>query len=70
MTKRRERIEKWRKEKKADEEEKQIVFLPPSKKWSLEDDDEEEEEVCGRGGNVLEGDRQMNAMNLLIECLC
>lgn len=41
MQKRRERIEKWRSERKK--EEIPLVVLPPSKKWSLEDDDDEDE---------------------------
>ncbi|KAG1660989.1 putative ATP-dependent RNA helicase DDX46 [Nymphon striatum] len=50
MQKRRERIEKWRAERKQKEMEQsggiidisQIVILPPSKKWTLEDDDDED----------------------------
>lgn len=48
MLKRRERIEKWRAERKMKEMEEsggsaaQLVILPPTKKWSLEDDEDED----------------------------
>ena len=48
MQKRRERVEKWRAERKIQEMENGAVTAPvvntPAKKWSLEDDDEEEED--------------------------
>ena len=50
MQRRRERIEKWRKEKKLKETETPLVILPPSKVWSLEDEAEEDEDVAKNGG--------------------
>ncbi|XP_064633149.1 probable ATP-dependent RNA helicase DDX46 [Lineus longissimus] len=50
MQKRRERIEKWRLERKKQQEPfaPQIVINPPSKKtWNLEDDDDDDDEVVG-----------------------
>lgn len=43
MQKRRERIEKWRQERKAAQAAQPIQITMPSKKWSLEDDDDDEE---------------------------
>lgn len=45
MQKRRERIEKWRAERKKKQELLPINITPPMKKWTLEDDDEDEDEV-------------------------
>ena len=45
MQKRRERIEKWRDERKKKAEAMPITIVPPSKKWSLEDDDDDDEEL-------------------------
>lgn len=63
MTKRRERIERWRAERKQKEEElldKPAAVAAPSgstKKWSLEDDESEEEvEALADGANVAEED--------------
>jgi len=45
MQKRRERIEKWREERKPKVELPLIQIVPPSKEWSLEDDNDDEDEV-------------------------
>ncbi|XP_013414892.1 probable ATP-dependent RNA helicase DDX46 isoform X4 [Lingula anatina] len=51
MQKRRERIEKWREDRKKTIVLPQINIAPPSKTWSLEDDaDDEEEEVKQENG--------------------
>ena len=42
MQKRRERIDKWRSDRKAKQEVLPINIAPPSKKWSLEDDDDDD----------------------------
>lgn len=44
MQKRRERVEKWRKEKNKGKSDLGMVVLPKSKSWNLEEDDEDEEE--------------------------
>lgn len=43
MQKRRERIEKWRQERKPKVELLPIQIVPPSKEWTLEDDDDDDE---------------------------
>lgn len=45
MQKRRERIEKWRAEKKKTQELLPVNIAPPSKKWSLEDDDDDDDMI-------------------------
>lgn len=47
MQKRRDRIEKWRADRRKKDQEEiiasgQLVILPPTKKWTLEDDDDED----------------------------
>nr|KAG5704149.1 hypothetical protein BaRGS_009679 [Batillaria attramentaria] len=55
MQKRRERIEKWRQERKKAQDLVPINIAPPTKKWTLEDDeDEDEEEVKNNNGEVGE----------------
>ena len=59
MQKRRERIEKWRMERKAAQAAQPIQITMPSKKWSLEDDEDDEEPVdpsSTAGGNDDEVD--------------
>lgn len=58
MRKRRERIEKWRHEKKVGKggEKPPLVILPPSKKWSLEDDEEEDTDEEGGEKDAAEED--------------
>ena len=54
MQKRRERIEKWRTDRKKGKEALPINIAPPSKKWSLEDDDDEEDETSTSTQNLAE----------------
>ena len=44
MQKRRDRIEKWRAERKKNTTLTPINVAPPTKKWSLEDDDDDDDE--------------------------
>ena len=43
MQKRRERIEKWRAEKKKNKEVSLINIAPPSKDWTLEDEEDDDD---------------------------
>lgn len=54
MQKRRERIEKWRQERKKQQELIPINFAQPSKKWTLEDDEDEDEEEVNNAAGVDE----------------
>ena len=54
MQKRRERIEKWRTERKAAQAGKPIQITMPSKKWSLEDDDDDDEPAPTTGNEDLD----------------
>ncbi|GAB6018834.1 putative ATP-dependent RNA helicase ddx46 [Chamberlinius hualienensis] len=60
--KRKERVEKWRAERKKKEMEESanapIVVIPPTKKWSLEDDEDEEIAL----GSTNEGDEKEEKM--------
>ncbi|KAL5018688.1 hypothetical protein ScPMuIL_004410 [Solemya velum] len=52
MQKRRDRIEKWRSEKKKNQELLPVNIAPPSKKWSLEDDEDDEDMIDHRMENI------------------
>jgi len=69
MMKRRERIEKWRAEKKKKEmdtlgkENEDEVKPKEVKKWSLEEDDEDEDDVDANGVNGDEGDGEIDPLD-------
>ena len=54
MQKRRERIEKWRQERKKQQDLVPINISQPAKQWTLEDDEDEDEEEVNNGGDADE----------------
>jgi ATP-dependent RNA helicase DDX46/PRP5 len=56
MQKRRERIEKWRQERKKVQELVPINIALPSKTWTLEDDDDEDDEEGNKNGEGADED--------------
>jgi len=74
MQKRRERIEKWRDERKKTKELIPINIAPPSKIWSLEDEDDDDEENDGSVTNEdddavdpLDAYMQVNSNSIIID---
>lgn len=73
MQKRRERIEKWREERKKKTELPPVInIVPPSKKWSLEDDDDDDEDISAEqslGDDEVDPlDAYMEVANTLRPC--
>eukprot|EP00092_Neocalanus_flemingeri_P036773 GFUD01040034.1.p1 GENE.GFUD01040034.1~~GFUD01040034.1.p1 ORF type:complete len:983 (+),score=375.88 GFUD01040034.1:216-3164(+) len=70
MVRRRERIEKWRAEKKKKEletllgkEDEEEIKAKEVKKWSLEEDESDEDEVDANGVNGEEGDGEVDPLD-------
>jgi len=67
MQKRRERIEKWRADRKKGREVLPINLAPPSKKWSLEDDDDIDEEEAKNEAAKNEDDEEVDALEAFMQ---
>ncbi len=68
MQKRRERIEKWRAERKKNTELLPINLAQPAKKWSLEDDDDDDDEPLSSEGKDGEGD-EVDPLDAYMQCV-
>lgn len=69
MQKRRERIEKWREERKKTKELIPINIAPPSKNWSLEDEDDDDEDTDNTD-NKNDDDNEVDPLDAYMQVIC
>lgn len=67
MQKRRDRIEKWRQERKKQQDLVPINISQPARQWTLEDDEDEDEDDVNNGADA---DEVMDPLDAYMQVQC